>query len=198
MMDPDRPGLLTPERRRFVQRLAEEGVRVLIVGGEAMRAAGLNRLTKDLDLVVERSQEGIERILRVAEEFGFRSPRSALSLASSRKFSSLYVRLAPRSCDTPEVTHHVDLLFADAYLPDFEEAFAAGIPTPDTPTVRYAGIEHLLRMKTQAVMNPRRSPQSLAKDRMDIAFLVQLREEIGPFAANVAKQGGQRAKEESS
>jgi hypothetical protein len=196
-MDPDRPGLLTPERRRFVQRLAEEGVRALIVGDEALRAAGLNRLTKDLDLVVERSQEGIERILRVAAEFGFRSSRSVLSLANSRRFTSLYVRLAPRSCDTPEVTHHVDLLFADAYLPDFEEAFTAGIPMPDAPTVRYAGIEHLLRMKSQAAMNPRRSPQSLAKDRMDIAFLGRLREEIRALTADLAKQGDQRAKEES-
>jgi hypothetical protein len=193
-MEPDRPGLLTPERRRFVQRLAEVGVRVLVVGGEAVRAAGFNRLTKDLDIVVERKSEEIERILQVAAEFGFQSPRTVDSLANSRKFGALYVRLAPRSQDTEEITHHVDVLFADTYLPDFEGAFVAGVPTPDHPNVRYAGIAHLMAMKRQAVMNARRSPQSLAKDRADLEFLAQVEEEISRVAATLRGGGGQEPK----
>lgn len=166
-----------------MQRLAEAGVKILVVGGEAVRAAGFNRLTKDLDLVVERRPEEIERLLNVAAEFGFESPRTVAALATSRKFGALYVRLAPRSCDTEEVTHHVDILFADAYLPDFQEALAASIPTPDDPRVRYASTRHLIAMKREALMNPRRSPQSVAKDRADLEFLVRVQEEIDRLAA---------------
>lgn len=188
-MEPDHPGLLTPERRHFVQRLSEEGVRVLVVGGEAVRAAGVNRLTKDLDIVVERQSEAIQRILDIAAEFGFGGPRTIAALAEPGKFGALYVRLAPRSMDTQEITHHVDILFADVYLPEFEKAFAQGVPTPDCPAARYANIDDLIAMKERAVGNPRRSHRSVQKDRGDLEFLLELRQQILREVSESAKEG---------
>jgi hypothetical protein len=40
------PDFLTPQRRRFVELLAERRVPFLVVGGEAIRATGFDRLTK--------------------------------------------------------------------------------------------------------------------------------------------------------
>ena len=172
------PQLLTPERKQFVMRLAERGVPFLIVGGEAVRAAGLHRLTKDLDIVVPRDKQVIDNIKQVALEFGYRIPRATEALLASRKFSAMYIRLAPKTRDTKEITHHVDILFADVYLPDFERALGDGIEIPDGCGVHYVNVVQLLEMKEHAVARPGRSQESLLKDRADIAFLRELLKDL--------------------
>lgn len=172
------PQLLTPERKQFVTMLAERGIPFLIVGGEAVRAAGLHRLTKDLDIVVPRDRQVIDKIKQVALRFGYRIPRATEALLASRKFSAMYIRLAPREQDTKEITHHVDILFADVYLPDFERALRDGIEIPDGCGVHYANVVHLLEMKEHAVVQLGRSQESLLKDRADIAFLRELLENL--------------------
>jgi len=169
-----RLGFVTPERERFVRMLAERGVPFVIVGGEAMRAAGLDRLTRDLDIVIPRDLDVIGKIKSVALEFGYRVPRTTDALLSSRKFSAMYVRLAPRSRDTRSITHHVDVLFADSYLPDFDRALSSALEIPTGSGIRYASIPQLLAMKEKAAAATSRSPESLLKDQGDIAFLKQL------------------------
>lgn len=173
---------LTPERKKFIRLLAERGVSFIIVGGEAMRAAGFDRLTKDLDIVIPRNEEAIEEIKEVALEFGYRIPRVTEMLLSSHKFSAMYLRLAPRDQDTKEVTHHVDILFADVYLPQFESAIADAIEIPANSGVRYASVTCLLEMKKLAAAQPGRSPESRLKDEADIAFLTELWDSLGKAA----------------
>lgn len=48
----------------LLRALHEHGVRHLIVGGTAATAHGAARLTQDLDIVYERSDENIDRIVR--------------------------------------------------------------------------------------------------------------------------------------
>lgn len=170
--------LLTRERRQFVTMLAEKGVPFLIVGGEAIRAAGLHRLTKDLDIVVPRDRQVIDKIRQVALKFGYKIPRATEALLTSHKFSAMYVRLAPRDKDTREVTHHVDVLFADAYLPNFEQALREGIEIPNGCGVHYANVSQLLKMKKRAVARRGRFSESLLKDKADIAFLEKLLENL--------------------
>jgi hypothetical protein len=176
------PGFLTEERRRLVEMLAERGVPFLVVGGEAIRAAGFHRLTKDLDLVVPRSPETIHAIKEVALEFGYRVPRATDLLVSSTAFKAMYLRLAPKDRDTEETTHHVDVLFSDVFIPDFETAVSEAIEIPENSGIRYASVRCLLDMKRNAVQQPRRSPQSLLKDKADIAFLEELWLRIGEEA----------------
>jgi hypothetical protein len=168
------PGFLTEERRRLVEMLAERSVPFLIVGGEAIRAAGFHRLTKDLDLVVPRSPETIHAIKEVALTFGYRVPRATDLLVSSTAFKAMYLRLAPKDRDTEDITHHVDVLFSDIFIPDFEKALSEAIEIPEGSGIRYASAQCLLDMKKRAVEQPRRSPESLLKDKADIAFLEDL------------------------
>lgn len=186
-------GFLTPERKKFVEMLGQRKIPFLIVGGEALRAAGLHRLTKDLDIVVPRERRVIEGIKKVASFFGYQVPRGTESLLTSEKFTAMYVRLAPRRNDSRDVTHHVDVLFADAYLPDFDAALSRGIEIPVGSGIRYASVDELLRMKKQAVGRPGRSPQSVLKDRGDIAFLSDLRDGLRREAA-LARAGRTRGK----
>ena len=176
------PRFLTPERERFVRLLAERGVSFIIVGGEAMRAAGFDRLTKDLDIVIPRSEEAIEQVKEAALGFGYRIPRVTEMLLSSQKFGAMYLRLAPKDQDTKEVTHHVDILFADAYLPQFESAISDAIEMPKNSGIRYASVAWLLEMKRQAVARPGRFPESRLKDEADIAFLTKLWENLSKAA----------------
>ena len=167
----DYPGFLTPERRRLVGLLAEKQVRFLIVGGEAIRATGFHRLTRDLDIVVPRDRMTIDLIKDVALEFGYRVPRATDLLLSSMDFKAMYLRLAPREEDTDEITHHVDILFSDAYLPGFDEALSEAVEIPAGSGIRYASIRCLLEMKRHAVEQPSRSDKSVLKDKADIAHL---------------------------
>lgn len=181
--DVDHPCFLTQERERFVRLLAERGVSFIVVGGEAIRAAGFDRLTKDLDIVISRDEKTIEQVKQVALEFGYRIPRVTEMLLSSRRFSAMYLRLGPKDQDTREVTHHVDILFADAYLPQFESAISDAVEMPANSGVRYASVRCLLEMKKQAAARPGRSPESRLKDEADIAFLTELWENLGREAS---------------
>jgi hypothetical protein len=110
----------------------------------------------------------------VALEFGYRVPRATDLLVTSSDFKAMYLRLAPRDRDTDEITHHVDILFSDAYLPDFQDALSEAVEIPEGSGNRYASVQCLLEMKRRAVEQPRRSPQSILKDKADIAHLEEL------------------------
>jgi hypothetical protein len=72
MEDADAPALNPNECRQpspedlviLCRALNEAGARYLVVGGFAMRAAGYNRLTMDVDLLVETGPENEARVIR--------------------------------------------------------------------------------------------------------------------------------------
>ena len=64
---------LNRDFRELLECFARHDVRYLIVGGWALAAHGVPRLTKDLDLWVWPEAANAERLVEALEEFGFGS-----------------------------------------------------------------------------------------------------------------------------
>lgn len=63
---------------RVLERLNEEQVRYLVVGGVAVVLHGYLRTTADLDLVIDLREENVRRALRALESLGYR-PRAPVA-----------------------------------------------------------------------------------------------------------------------
>lgn len=57
----------------FIDLCNERGVKYLVIGGYAVGIHGYPRLTKDLDVAIEVSEENAEKTVLVIDEFGFGS-----------------------------------------------------------------------------------------------------------------------------
>ena len=64
--------------KELLKLLEDNSVKYLIVGGYAVAFHGFPRLTKDIDIFFENSNENVEKICECLEKFGF--PRSDLDL----------------------------------------------------------------------------------------------------------------------
>jgi class 3 adenylate cyclase len=117
--------------------LNKEGVRYLLIGGFAVILHGLVRTTKDIDLLIDPSEENTRRLKRALGTL----PDNAVALIADddvRKYR--VVRVAD------EVV--VDLM-AEACGISYEEAFAAGVEHRQLSdvTIPIAKKEVLIRMK---------------------------------------------------
>ncbi|MDH4161361.1 MAG: nucleotidyltransferase [Nitrospirota bacterium] len=54
------------------KRFNEEGVRYLVVGGLAMNLLGVPRVTYDIDILIDMTDENIEVLMRLMKEWGFK------------------------------------------------------------------------------------------------------------------------------
>jgi class 3 adenylate cyclase len=137
--------------------LNKEGVRYLLIGGFAVILHGLVRTTKDIDLLIDPSEENIRRLKRALGTL----PDNAVALIADddvRKYR--VVRVAD------EVV--VDLM-AEACGISYEEAFAAGVEHRQLSdvTIPIAKKEVLIRMKDTI----------RDSDKSDVGFLRGLIEE---------------------
>jgi class 3 adenylate cyclase len=137
--------------------LNKEGVRYLLIGGFAVILHGLVRTTKDIDLLIDPSEENIRRLKRALGTL----PDNAVALIADddvRKYR--VVRVAD------EVV--VDLM-AEACGITYEEALAAGVEHRQLSdvTIPIAKKEVLIRMKDTI----------RDSDKSDVGFLRGLIEE---------------------
>jgi len=137
--------------------LNKEGVRYLLIGGFAVILHGLVRTTKDIDLLIDPSEENIRRLKRALGTL----PDNAVALIADddvRKYR--VVRVAD------EVV--VDLM-AEACGISYDEAFAAGVEHRQLSdvTIPIAKKEVLIRMKDTI----------RDSDKSDVGFLRGLIEE---------------------
>jgi len=137
--------------------LNKEGVRYLLIGGFAVILHGLVRTTKDIDLLIDPSEENVRRLKRALGTL----PDNAVALIADddvRKYR--VVRVAD------EVV--VDLM-AEACGISYEEAFAAGVEHRQLSdvTIPIAKKEVLIRMKDTI----------RDSDKSDVGFLRDLIEE---------------------
>lgn len=54
----------TPDLHKLLERLQENGVKYILVGGQAVRLHGFNRATEDIDLLVPFDEANGERLIR--------------------------------------------------------------------------------------------------------------------------------------
>jgi Nucleotidyl transferase of unknown function (DUF2204) len=137
--------------------LNREGVRYLLIGGFAVILHGLVRTTKDIDLLIDPSEENIRRLKKALGTL----PDNAVALVADDDVGKYrVVRVAD------EVV--VDLM-AEACGISYEEAFAAGVERRQIAdvTIPIAKKEVLLRTK-DTFRN---------SDKSDVRFLRGLIEE---------------------
>ena len=137
---PDRGDSRAPEFEDLValfRSLEREGVRYILIGGFAVILHGLVRTTKDIDLLVDPSEENVRAIKRA---LGTLPDNAAALVADGDVASYRVVRVAD------EIV--VDLL-AEACGISWAEAIASGTETMNIGDVAVpvAGKELLVRMK---------------------------------------------------
>ena len=65
--------ILNPDFKEFVKLLEEHEVKYLTVGGYALAYHGYPRFTQDIDFWIWTDEENAQKIVRVLEDFGFKS-----------------------------------------------------------------------------------------------------------------------------
>jgi hypothetical protein len=146
-------------------------IRYVLVGGLAVLLHGVDRLTADIDLIVDLAPEQASRAIETLLALGFRSqaPIDARQFADPatrarwREESSMVVL----SFWDPQNRYPTVDVFAD-YPMDFEKLISASVLMPLSSThVRVASVQHLIDIK-RAAGRPR--------DLEDAARLAQMRE----------------------
>jgi len=134
--------------------LAAARVRFVLVGGLALVLHGLDRLTADVDLVIDLSAESAQAAVRALTAAGYRplapvDPGALADPEQRREWQSLRNMSVFSFWDSANARPTVDIILAPEV--PFEELWtAATVVTVGGHTVRVASIEHLIRMKAVA------------------------------------------------
>lgn len=143
----------------LLRRFQEEGVRYVLVGGQAVRLNGFLRTTEDIDLLLPSSAENGERVIRALD-----------FLPSARELVADWFAVPPGEPENIRVADEllIDLLFA-ANGKTYED-LQQHIRSIDIGTVqvRTLDIEGLLKTKTQF----------REKDRIDREALQRIRDRL--------------------
>ena len=131
--------MTTPHRTHLAQVCAElnaEGARYVLVGASAMQLWGTTRATRDIDILIERTEENAERVLRALSRVGFGLAREWLASTVASKPVSIIG-------DSPRV----DILTVAWSVHYPEAAEAAATFTLEGVEIPTASIEHLIASK---------------------------------------------------
>ncbi len=102
---------MTPLQRQTLRELRALGIRYLVVGGQAMRAMGIDRQTRDLDLWIARDAGNARAMARFLQRVQYRVPLARLQEPN--------LKLTVGDPRHPEV----DLLTSVAGDPNFADCF---------------------------------------------------------------------------
>jgi hypothetical protein len=133
--------MMKQDQRDLLLAFNEQQVKYLVVGGYALGRYTEPRVTKDLDLFVEISEENATRIFTALAVYG--APLAGLTPKDFQDPYSGYQLGLPPS--------QVDVIFAISAV-SFEEAWRDSVlgETGDGIPVRYISSEHFIRNKTAA------------------------------------------------
>ncbi len=131
-----------------------KGVRYLVVGGMAVNLYGYVRLTMDLDIMVDLSEENLSKVVDIMEEFGY-TPRVPVNPHEfiSKERRDEWIRekraLVFTFIDLKSPFKHIDIFLSNPI--DFEDAYSrretmvvGGI------RINLASVDDLIRMKRSA------------------------------------------------
>jgi len=134
--------------------LAAARIRFVLVGGLALVLHGLDRLTADVDLVIDLSTESARAAVEALTAAGYRAlaPVDPIALADPlqrREWQSMRNMQVFSFWDSTNTRPTVDVML-ESPVP-FEDLWAAAsVMNIGGHEVRVASIEHLIRMKTAA------------------------------------------------
>lgn len=143
----------------LLRRLHEEGVRYILVGGQAVRLNGFVRATEDVDLLLPASRQNGERLIRALD-----------FLPSSKELNPAWFEPQADAAENIRVADEllIDLLFAaNGETWETLQPYVTTLQIEGVPVVTL-NIEGLLKTKTDY----------RDKDRIDRAALSRLLEQL--------------------
>lgn len=134
--------------------LAAARMRFVLVGGLAMVLHGLDRLTADVDLVIDLSAESAQAAVQALTAAGYRAlaPVDPIALADPeqrREWQTVRNMQVFSFWDSSNTRPTVDIILSPA-VPFDELWTTAAVVNLGGHAVRVASIEHLIRMKAAA------------------------------------------------
>ena len=154
---------LTAYQAAFVDDLTTVDVRFLVVGGVALRAHGVFRATRDLDILVERTKRNATRLLPVLAR-RFRNTPAALTIE--------WLMTRQKRLSLPsELENEVDILTSLGAL-DFTVAFSKRCElTLEARRLPALGLAELIYSKAVSA-DTNDAPAAKERDAADFAALV--------------------------
>ena len=124
----------------FIKLCNQQEVKYLIIGGYAVGFHGHPRMTKDLDVCIETTEENAKKMVVVIHEFGFKS----LGLTKDDFTRKNFISQLGYDLNRIDIINGIDeIAFADAW----KEKMV--ITIEDVP-VNFVSLEHLILLKKMA------------------------------------------------
>ncbi|MEN8205522.1 MAG: nucleotidyl transferase AbiEii/AbiGii toxin family protein [Pseudomonadota bacterium] len=159
--------------RAILHALNHARIKYLIAGGVAVNIHGYQRMTRDLDLVIQLSQDNILNAAKALEQLGYRPniPVTVEDFANTDKrkewIETRHMQvLAMVSEQHPDTT--LDIFITEPFDFDTEYQRATDVELDQDLTVKIVSIRTLIEMKKQAGRD---------RDKDDIQHLAWILEE---------------------
>lgn len=150
---------------KLLARLAESGVRFILVGGLAVALHGYVRLTEDVDIMLDSSDENLHRFLSCLAGFGEGFARELSASDFTDEEGAIRIVEESEHCQLDVFTRMTGLHYADL-------AHDAMPHTLGNHTFLYASKAALIRLKSASVRE---------KDRLDVSALRRLEDDPHAF-----------------
>ena len=155
---------------RLLRAFEEYGVRVIVVGGYAVRFHARPeylelRGAQDLDLVVDGTPENLERVRRALNSLGIADAGGAMARLAERGLGAWRWQEGRND-------HYVDV-FSSTEPISFDDLAGCAVTVPwQNLTLKVMSMEHLIEAKRAALVNPHRGKEKRAKDQEDLDALL--------------------------
>ena len=159
------PAMMEPSFEKLLARLAESGVRFILVGGLAVALHGYVRLTEDVDILLDSSDENLRRFLACLADFGEGFARELSVADFTDEEGAIRIVEESEHCQIDVFTRMTGLHYADLADDALSHAFG-GL------TLLYASKAALIRLKSASVRE---------KDRLDVSALRRLEKDPRAF-----------------
>lgn len=157
--------MMEPSFEKLLARLAESGVRFILVGGLAVALHGYVRLTEDVDILLDSSEENLSRFLACLADFGEGFARE-LSIADfTDEEGAIRIVEETEHSQLDAFTRMAGLRYADLAADALPHRLASH-------TFLYASKAALIRLKLASVRE---------KDRIDVSALRRLEDDPRAF-----------------
>jgi len=156
---------MEPTFEKLLVRLAEANVQFVVVGGIAVTLHGYIRLTEDIDILIERSPENIQRFLDSLANYGEGFARELSIDDFTDEVGAIRIVEETEESQIDIFTRMSGLYFSDLRQ-DAEIFQIAG------HSIHYASKAALIGLKSRSVRE---------KDQMDVAALKRLDEDPKAF-----------------
>jgi len=157
--------MMEPSFEKCLGRLLDEEVDFIVVGGLAVTLNGYVRLTEDVDVLIDRTPENVERLIRALKGLGEGHGGEMKPQDVTAEPGAIRIIEESIGAQIDIFTQMAGLVFSDL-ITDAEEARMGD------RAFRFASKAQLIRLKETSLRE---------KDRLDVIALRQLIEDPGAF-----------------